>query len=135
MLMWVIAGGAVLLIVFTVMCGVTESKVGSFQWRRMKRYDSDKAQFRKINGRVVRSVGVKHASHLEFRYSVACEAGRLSVTILDSAGTRTPLFSGEQVQDSGTQVLAVTPGSKYKLEIKGEQAKGTYELSWAPVTV
>jgi len=78
-------------------------------------------------------VGVRHASLLEFRYSVACEAGGLAVTVLDSNGTRTPLFSGEQLHDSGTQVIPVASGSKYRLEIKGEKARGTYEVAWAPV--
>jgi hypothetical protein len=44
MLMYFIAAGAVLLMVVAVKCGVIESKVGSFQWSRLKHCDSDKAK-------------------------------------------------------------------------------------------
>jgi hypothetical protein len=135
MLMYFIAAGAVLLIVVAVKCGGIESKVGSFQWSRLKRYDSDKAKFRKIHGRLVRSIGFKDAKHLRFEYSVECEEGNLSMAVVEPNGSRTTLFSGEQVHDSGSQVLPFTSGSKYKLEIKGERAKGTYEVSWTPATV
>jgi hypothetical protein len=133
--MWFIAGGAVLLVVFAFTCGVKESKVGSFQWSRLKRYDSDKAKFRKIHGRIVRSLGFKDTKHLRVEYAVACVEGNLSLSIIEPNGNRTTLFSGDQVNDSGTEIIEVTPGSKYKLEIKGERAKGTYEVSWTPVTV
>jgi hypothetical protein len=50
MLLYFILGGAALLVVFTITCGVHESKVGSFIWSRVARYDSDKAQFRTVRG-------------------------------------------------------------------------------------
>lgn len=85
------------------------------------------ASFKYFNGNKYYNMGVKESETLTVSYKSSIEEGDFKIKLYD---TEKKLITELEKNSEGSKEFKVEKKGKYRIEIVGEKAKGSFDISW-----
>ncbi|WP_334073029.1 MULTISPECIES: hypothetical protein [Paenibacillus] len=84
-------------------------------------------KYAKFTGQKEKTIQVEDGRPLDVGFEVTTDAGQLDISLTDEQGNH--FYQGKQIQTSSFTVHLDQPGS-YRVDVKGNQHKGGFAISW-----
>ncbi len=121
-----------LLLVFILLAPVFVNSCGDFSGFKRNYAGNNtpshiSATYDLLDGTQTKYIGVKAGQTITFTYTSTVEKGTLTMTVKDPSGKTVVEFTPGT---SGTESITADKGGNFKLIIKGDDNKGSFDIRW-----